>query len=108
MSSKKLADALKMSDEEIESIYKDLLKSTEEDKQVNCRACGYDTCEQMVAAIAIEMKTKEDCARYRKIQDMIVLFDGLQANLQIMVKNLETTVEAYAVISRILQEKAEN
>lgn len=49
-------------------IYESLNKFSQEDREVNCGACGHDTCEEMVCAIATGHNHKENCVNYVKSQ----------------------------------------
>lgn len=51
---------------EEERIYQLLDKDTEEKRQINCSACGYHTCQEMVQAIYNEYNQKENCIHYLK------------------------------------------
>jgi len=64
MNSKQLANKLKVSETDVESVYASMHKTTEAARQMNCRACGFNTCEQMMAAILLDMKCKKDCAHH--------------------------------------------
>lgn len=47
-----------------EEIYHAMLKDTEEQRNINCGSCGYDTCHQMARAIAYGYNKKENCIHY--------------------------------------------
>jgi len=65
MTAKKLASALKCSEEEITAIYTTLFKASESARTINCQSCGFGTCEQMVAAIVLGSRSLVDCAHFR-------------------------------------------
>jgi len=52
-------------DSQIESIYKDLLK-TEESDILNCTSCGNNTCKDMAISIHNNLNKKENCYLYAK------------------------------------------
>jgi len=54
------------SNAEKELIYEGLYKLTEAEKKVNCSACGYNTCDEMVQAIHNGLNIKENCMDYSK------------------------------------------
>lgn len=54
---------------ERERIMRDMHKDTEEKQNINCGACGYDTCHDMVCAIFNGVNIKENCIHY--IKDMV-------------------------------------
>ena len=52
---------------EIEAVFTEkLLKSTEDDKRVDCSACGYKTCLEMAKAIAYGINHRDNCVYYVK------------------------------------------
>ena len=64
MEHQRLTDAFEVSDNEVERLYSEMHKTTEESKHLNCRSCGFNTCEQMVAAIILGIRHKNDCKQY--------------------------------------------
>ena len=53
-------------DEEYNNIYNDMLKETNEEKTLNCSACGYSSCEKMAKMIYNNINSKENCIYYMK------------------------------------------
>lgn len=51
---------------ESDKIYKELLKETKEEKELDCGSCGYDSCREMVKAIYNVVNHKENCVYYLK------------------------------------------
>ncbi len=51
---------------EIDAIYNDLLKDTDEKRTINCSCCGYDSCAIMAIAIHNDFNMKENCVHYIK------------------------------------------
>lgn len=52
--------------EEKEKIFAELMKTTKEDRNLDCSCCGYDTCDEMVRAIFHGLSRKENCIYYNK------------------------------------------
>jgi len=50
----------------LENIYNEMLKTTPEKRNLNCSACGYDSCEEMAIAIYYGYNRKENCVNYLK------------------------------------------
>jgi methyl-accepting chemotaxis protein/NAD-dependent dihydropyrimidine dehydrogenase PreA subunit len=48
------------------NIFNDMLKHSEEDRNINCSACGYNDCKQMAKAIYNNINIKENCMHYIK------------------------------------------
>jgi len=51
---------------ELDTVFSSMKKSTSEARKINCGACGYDTCEEMARAIALQINKKENCIHYIK------------------------------------------
>lgn len=51
---------------ELEAIFTSMEKRTEEARQINCSACGYETCKKMAKAIHNGCNTKDNCIQYIK------------------------------------------
>lgn len=51
---------------QLEKVFTSMNKRTEEDRSINCGACGYDTCQTMAAAIASGVNKTENCVHYVK------------------------------------------
>jgi len=65
---KKISDELNISEEQIEAICTSMHKTTEEERHMNCRMCGFNRCEQMVAAIFLGIRKKEECVQYSQLK----------------------------------------
>lgn len=48
----------------VEAIFTSMLKDTPEKRHVDCRSCGYNSCRDMVKAIACGCNRKENCIHY--------------------------------------------
>ncbi len=51
---------------QLEKIFTSMNKNTEEDRNINCSACGYDSCRTMAAAIASGVNKPENCVHFVK------------------------------------------
>ncbi|HBY20054.1 MAG: hypothetical protein A2Y24_07785 [Clostridiales bacterium GWE2_32_10] len=58
--------------QEIEEAYRKLQKFTKEDKTIDCRACGYSGCENMVIAMCRGLNNESNCINYNKIERQMV------------------------------------
>ncbi|MCR5197136.1 MAG: 4Fe-4S binding protein [Pseudobutyrivibrio sp.] len=54
------------SDSELDKIYNDMGKTTEESRKINCSCCGYDSCHDMATAIYNNFNHKSNCVHYLK------------------------------------------
>ncbi len=57
------------SEQQLDEIFMDMKKDTEEKRKINCSACGYDTCRDMATAIFNRCNNKNSCVHYMK--DMV-------------------------------------
>ena len=91
-----------LSEAEIEKAFKILGKETEEQKNFNCHACGFQTCRDMAVAMAKGINEKENCHQYmmnsiyaerRKVEwvnsrvqemngELLEVFEQLNKNIQ--------------------------
>ncbi len=53
-----------VSQKELETAYHLLCKYTDQEKTIDCHACGYQSCHDMAVAIARGLNTKENCREY--------------------------------------------
>lgn len=56
----------KLSDDTFDEIFKSMFKYTAQQRHVDCGACGYTTCRDMVHAIGTQVNRKENCINYSK------------------------------------------
>jgi diguanylate cyclase (GGDEF)-like protein len=52
------------SDAEADRIFNDMHKTTPESREINCSACGYNNCREMMVAIYNGFNTKQSCIHY--------------------------------------------
>lgn len=90
----------------IEEIFNSMYKFTPESRKVNCKACGYNSCEKMATAIALGYNTISNCSRYEREENTRLYttnrISGLPNRLA-FVEELEKIVESdeknkYAII----------
>jgi len=55
-----------ISEEELEVIFENMNKITDEDRSINCSSCGYNTCREMAEAIYNGFNHKENCVHFIK------------------------------------------
>ncbi len=56
----------KPSNAELERIYNDMGKTTEESRKINCSCCGYESCSMMATAIFNGFNHRDNCVHYLK------------------------------------------
>lgn len=64
--SNKLIKSDVVNEKDIEAVFIKLMKTTEEDKSINCTACGYESCFQMAEAIVKGNNYEKNCIYYNK------------------------------------------
>ena len=51
---------------QLEEVFASMNKTTKESREINCAACGYNTCKEMAVAIFNGFNNKENCVHYIK------------------------------------------
>jgi len=99
LNNKRLADALSVTEDAVEDVYKAMFKVSQQDRQRNCGSCRFEICEQMVAAIILGTRNKEDCSHYMEVQSKVDFLKERKARLYALLdyvadisKNLEVVV----------------
>lgn len=105
---------------ELDAIYEELDKQTEAQRNINCSACGYNTCTEMATAIYNECNHKRNCIQYMKgeVDKENMLSRELaeemeQKNAEIMAKNelisklIEEVSDDFASLDRSINEMSQ-
>ena len=92
--------SISISEFEINSILDEqLYKLTENDKHIDCSACGYKTCREMAEAIALGINHNNNCVYYVK--------NSLAENTQVMEQRLKAMLDASPVLCAIFDDNLE-
>ena len=87
-----------VSEEKIAEAYRTLRKTTEQDQNYDCHACGFVSCREMAKAIARGINVPENCRRY--LQDNMKLEEervfNLNSELEATTKELAQIIEDLA------------
>ena len=78
-------------DDEIEAIFeKELMKFTEDEKKIDCFACGYETCRTMAKAIALGINYRDNCVYYvrNSLAKSIEEVRSAEEGLRIVIDNM--------------------
>ncbi|KXZ39126.1 Methyl-accepting chemotaxis protein [Alkalithermobacter thermoalcaliphilus JW-YL-7 = DSM 7308] len=86
------------SKDEYEKAFNMLHKVTEEDKNINCFACGYGDCKKMARAIVNGLNSLENCIYYNR-QELII-----QQESQLEIKNREIEA-AVSEVKKLSEER---
>ncbi len=69
------------SEEEADRIFNEMHKLTPQQREINCSACGYNSCRDMMIAIYNGFNTKQSCIHYEK--DEAIRLERLSMNDQL-------------------------
>lgn len=58
--------SISVSEQQVEAGFEDMKKDSREKRQIDCGACGYESCHKMAEAVAIGLNRKENCIHYGK------------------------------------------
>lgn len=58
--------AASVSEQQAEAGFGEMKKDSLEKREIDCGACGYESCRQMAEAIALGLNRKENCMHYEK------------------------------------------
>lgn len=98
------------SSSELETIYRDMEKTTKESRNINCSCCGYDTCEQMAVSIFNGFNNKENCIHYIKAQveqekeHAMALADDVDREKKLEEEQHQVLLETIAEINQEFEE----
>ena len=105
------------SDREIDKVFNEMGKFTEQDRTVNCHACGYKSCKAMALSIYAGNNTPHNCLTYEKnfvsqTRDSLekehdVLAEAVRS-IKDSLRNLTEKVNPIAEISQDNRSKNEN
>lgn len=85
----KVINKVEVSEREIERVYKELGKYTEQDKHFDCHACGFKSCRDMAIAIARGINEKENCHQYMLMVIRSERQKVAEINEQVLLMNKE-------------------
>lgn len=93
--------------QEMEAIFKKLHKETEEQKTINCGACGYESCTDMAIAIYNGNNIRRNCIHYTKGVAEHEREEVKEISAQVEEKN-RAIAEKNSVISKMVEEANED
>ena len=113
MDNMKLSKSLGVFECEILDVLVRMAKTTEESKSVNCGGCGFNTCEQMVVAIILGMRTTEDCVCSPSVKQEIMpllcqtnedMLDSMNALLALIDLKENESLQLMESLTKVLSE----
>lgn len=88
------------SQEEADRIFNEMHKTTPQSRQINCSACGYHTCYDMMVAIYNRFNSKTSCIHYEKDESLrlqrLSMYDQLT---RVMNRNALQMVQAGTIFA---------
>lgn len=81
-------------DAEIDAVYASMLKTTDENRHIDCRSCGYNSCGQMITAIILGINHKENCVHYVKEALHLRDFYEKRKNVRVAEERLKAMLDS--------------
>lgn len=81
---------------EYDAVFNEMHKLTERERKVNCSACGYANCKEMVKAMVNGLNTVSNCMDYNRHEATLEKVNFESKNIELEAKNTE--------INRVLDE----
>lgn len=76
-------------EEEYNGVFSQMFKNTEKEQKVNCSACGYDNCKDMVKAVVNNLNTISNCMDYNRHEATLEKINFESKNVELETKNTE-------------------
>lgn len=77
------------SEAEYDQVFASMYKVTSREKQVNCSACGYANCKEMVKAVINNLNTISNCMDYNRHEATLEKTNFEAKNVELEIKNTE-------------------
>ncbi|WP_123053763.1 [Fe-Fe] hydrogenase large subunit C-terminal domain-containing protein [Clostridium sp. JN-1] len=79
------------SKEECNEIFKSMLKYADNDRNMNCAACGYNTCNNMVKSIYNKINIKENCLHFvkKKVEEEFLKSEEKNLEIEENIENIQ-------------------
>jgi methyl-accepting chemotaxis protein len=94
----KTVNAIHISSSDVEKAYQDLHKSTNQSRTLDCRGCGFPSCQKMAVALAKGLNVKENCVDYNRS----VLREKNEAVEQMHIRSEQKAIELRDAIKTML------
>ena len=96
---------------DMENMYLHLLKPTPQDRRIDCRSCGYNTCEEFTKAMILGINHKNNCVAYTKAtlqeqmayqQEVLDSFDSIMEMMKTLGEdNVRIANDAYDINEQV-------
>ncbi len=104
---------IKVTEADIERVFKILGKTTEKEKHFDCHACGFATCREMAIALAKGINEKENCHQYmlhsirnerQKVENINRKVYEMNENLMDVLEQLSRSIQNVKATTDTIQE----
>lgn len=91
---------------ELEAIYREMDKNTEEQRYIDCSCCGYESCREMALAIYNGFNNKNNCIHYikglaeKEKMEIAVLMEELKTQKDSIISMVEEINEAFLLLNQ--------
>ena len=85
-----------ITERDMENMYTHLLKNTTADRLIDCRSCGYNTCEEFVKAMILGINHEDSCVHYTK------------AKLQEQMSYQKEVLDSFDTIAKVMKTLGED
>lgn len=94
----------------VEESMRRLYKNTQNDRNFNCHACGYETCQDMAKAIALGLNDCENCRQFifHKEIERHSQLEGVYHNVSRLVEHLNDVVTTWTQNAASVNAQAED
>ena len=98
---------------ELNEIFNDMNKYTEEQRHIDCQCCGYDTCEEMAKAIYNDHNFKDNCIHFVKgvadeeRAEIAKVHEDLVVEHDLKQQHLDTVTEEFKALGEEIGQMAE-
>lgn len=106
-SSKQVPSLREPSDGEYHEVFLKLHKQTKKEQGLNCSACGYHSCKDMVKAILNNLNYINNCADYNRREVLLERNNFEMKNKELEIKNSEVN-EMLSEVNKLSEERLKN
>lgn len=98
---------------ELEAIFADMNKNTEEQRHMDCSCCGYESCHEMAVAIYNGFNNKNNCIHYikdlseKEKQEIALLMEEIENQKRNIVSMVEVINEEFEQLNNSVEQMEE-
>lgn len=103
-SNQQVAPLKEPTDAQYNTIFKQMHKHTKQEQMLNCTACGYNTCREMVKAVVNDLNSISNCMDYNKHEALQEKANFAEKNVELENRNDEIN-RVLAEVKRLSDER---